>query len=109
MKIIVTENKRVKLAKQVLNDEFSNLSEDVEYISDGIGVHLKIEYINGDDIIMIYGDRNNALYISEDVTRPLKIFSYTPQEVKQIIGEWFSQRFELPVKIVHHVNKTVLN
>ena len=58
---------------------------------------------------MIYGDRMSALYICEEVTQPLKVFSYTPQQVKQIIGEWFSQRFELPVKIVHYVNKSVLN
>lgn len=109
MKILIIESKRDKLAKQVLNDEFSNLSEDVEYISDGIGTHLKIEYNNGDGIIMIYGDRMSALYICEEVTQPLKVFSYTPQQVKRVVCEWFEEKFDLSVKIVHHVNKSVLN
>jgi hypothetical protein len=71
--------------------------------------HKTIEYRNGDNVIMIYGDTDEVLYICEDVTKPIEFFSYTPHEVKQVVGEWFSQTFELPVKIVQHVNKSVLN
>ena len=48
-------------------------------------------------------------YICEDVVQPIIFFGYTPQEVKQLIGEWFSDKFELPLKIVHHVDKDRLN
>ena len=109
MKIVITESRRDKLAKQVLTDEFSNMYEDVNYMTDSTGEQKRIEYRNGDGVIMLYGDRHNALYICEDVTRPLEFFSYTPQEVKRVVGEWFSQTFELPVKIVQHVNKSILN
>lgn len=109
MKIVITESRRDRLAKQVLTDEFSNMYEDVNYMTDSTGEQKRIEYRNGDGVIMLYGDRHNALYICEDVTRPLEFFSYTPQEVKRVVGEWFSQTFELPVKIVQHVNKSVLN
>lgn len=109
MKIVITESRRDKLAKQVLTDEFSNMYEDVNYMTDSTGEQKRIEYRNGDGVIMLYGDRHNALYICDDVTRPLEFFSYTPQEVKRVVGEWFSQTFELPVKIVQHVNKSVLN
>lgn len=109
MKIVITESRRDRLAKQVLSDEFSNMYEDVNYMTDSTGEQKRIEYRNGDGVIMLYGDRHNALYICEDVTRPLEFFSYTPQEVKRVVGEWFSQTFELPVKIVQHVNKSVLN
>lgn len=109
MKIVITESRRDRLAKQVLTDEFSNMYEDVNYMTDSTGEQKRIEYRNGDGVIMLYGDRHNALYICEDVTRPLEFFSYTPQEVKRVVGEWFSQTFELPVKIVRHVNKSVLN
>ena len=78
-------------------------------MTDSTGEQKRIEYRNGDGVIMLYGDRHNALYICDDVTRPLEFFSYTPQEVKRVVGEWFSQTFELPVKIVQHVNKSVLN
>lgn len=109
MKIVITESRRDRLAKQVLTDEFSNMYEDVNYMTDSTGEQKRIEYRNGDGVIMLYGDRHNALYICDDVTRPLEFFSYTPQEVKRVVGEWFSQTFELPVKIVQHVNKSVLN
>ena len=109
MKIVITESRRDRLAKQVLSDEFSNMYEDVNYMTDSTGEQKRIEYRNGDGVIMLYGDRHNALYICDDVTRPLEFFSYTPQEVKRVVGEWFSQTFELPVKIVQHVYKSVLN
>lgn len=109
MKIVITESRRDRLAKQVLTDEFSNMYEDVNYMTDSRGEHKTIEYRNGDGVIMIYGYRRNALYICEDVTKPIEFFSYTPQEVKRVVGEWFSQTFELPVEIVQHVNKSVLN
>ena len=109
MKIIIREDKRNKLAKQILTDEFSGMYEDVNYITDSVGEQKTIEYRNGDGVIMIYGDRSNALYICDDVTQPLNIFSYESQQLKDIVGEWFSEFFELPVKFVYQVNKQKLN
>jgi hypothetical protein len=109
MKIVIVESRRDRLAKQVLTDEFSGMYEDVDYITDSTGEQKRIEYRNGDGVIMLYGDRSNALYICKDVTDPIEFFSYTPQEIKRVVGEWFSETFGLPVKIVQHVNKSVLN
>ena len=107
MKIVITESRRDRLAKQVLTDEFSGMYEDVSYVTDSNGERKRIEYRNGDGVIMLY--MSGILYICEDVTKPIEFFSYTPQEVKRVVGEWFSQTFELPVKIVQHVHKTTLN
>jgi hypothetical protein len=109
MKILIKEDKRDGLAKKLLSEEFSGMYEDVTYLTDGVGEQKRIEYRNGDGIIMMYGNRNKALYICEDVTQPLNLLSYTPQQLKNVIGEWFSEFFELPVKIVQHVNKSILN
>lgn len=109
MKILIKEDKRDRLAKQMLTDEFSGMYEDVNYVTDSRGEHKTIEYRNGDGVIMLYGDISKALYICEDVTKPLIIFSYTPKQLKDVVGEWFSEFFGLPVKIVQHVNKEVLN
>lgn len=109
MKILIKEDKRDRLAKIMLTDEFSGMYEDVNYITDSTGEHKTIDYRNGDGVIMIYGDRSNVLYICEDVTRPIRALSYTPPQLKRVIGEWFSEFFELPVDIVQHVNKSVLN
>ena len=109
MKILIKEDKRDRLSKQILTDEFSGMYEDVNYITDGIGEQKRIEFRNGDGVIMMYGDRNKVLYICEDVTRPLRLLSYTPQQLKNVVGEWFSEFFELPVELVHHVDKDRLN
>ena len=109
MKFLIKEDKRDRLAKQILTDWFSNMYEDVNYQTDSRGEHKTIEYSNGDGIIMVYGDSGKILYICEDITEPLRMLSYTPKQVKDIIGEWFSEFFELPVDYIHHVNKSVLN
>jgi len=109
MKIVIKEDKRDRLAKQILTEEFSGMYQDVNYYTDSMGEKMRIEYRNGDGVIMIYGSAAKSLYICEDVTRPLRMLSYTQKQVRDIIGEWFLEFFELPVEIVHHVNKEVLN
>ena len=109
MKVIITESRRDKLAKQELDNAFSNMYEDVNYMTDSRGERKTIEYRNGDGVIMLYNDGATVLYICDVVTKPLEFFSYTPQQLKNLIGEWFSDKFELPVKIVHHVKKGLLN
>jgi hypothetical protein len=109
MKVIITESRRDKLAKQELDNAFSNMYEDVNYMTDSMGERKTIRYRNGDGVIMIYGDAANILYISEDMEKPIEFFSYTPKQIKDLVGKWFSNKFELPVKLVQRVNKSVLN
>lgn len=109
MKLVITESRRDKLAKQELDKEFSGMYEDVNYTTDSTGEHKRIDFRNGDGVIMIYGDTRKVLYICEDVVKPIVFFGYTPQQLKQLVGEWFSEKFELPVEVVHHVDKDRLN
>ena len=109
MKLVITESRRDKLAKQELDKEFSGMYEDVNYTTDSTGEHKRIDFRNGDGVIMIYGDTKKVLYICEDVVKPIVFFGYTPQQLKQLVGEWFSEKFELPVEVVHHVDKDRLN
>jgi len=109
MKIVIKKDRRDRIAKKVLTEEFSNLYKDVNYQTDSMGEQMVIYYRNGEGVIMIYGSAAKSLYICEDVTQPLRVFTYTPQQLKKVIGEWFSEFFELPVELVHHVNKEVLN
>lgn len=107
MKILIKEDKRDRLAKQELDKEFSGMYEDVNYVTDSMGERKRIEYRNGDGVIMLY--MSKILYICEDVVKPIIYFGYKPQQVKQLVGEWFSEFFELPVEIIQHVNKELLN
>ncbi len=107
MKIVIREDKRDRIAKRLLTEEFSGMYEDVNYVTDSMGERKRIEYRNGDGVIMLY--MSKILYICEDVTRPLNLLSYTPKQLKDVVGEWFSEFFELPVEIIQHVNKELLN
>jgi hypothetical protein len=107
MKIVIKEDKRDRIAKRLLTEEFSGMYEDVNYVTDSMGERKRIEYRNGDGVIMLY--MSKILYICEDVTRPLNLLSYTPKQLKDVVGEWFSEFFELPVEIIQHVNKELLN
>jgi hypothetical protein len=109
MKVLVKESRRDQLAIKELDKAFSDMYEDVNYQTDSTGEQKIIHYRNGDGVIMLYGDRNKALYISEDVEKPIEFFSYTPKQIKDLVGEWFANKFELPVKLVQRVNKSVLN
>ena len=109
MKILIKEDKRDRLAKMMLTDEFSEMYEDVNYITDSMGERKTISYRNGDGVIMIYNEGADVLYICDDVIKPIIYFSYTPHQVKMLIKEWFSEKFELPVNIIHHTVKGLLN
>ena len=108
MKLLIEESRRDRMAKNELDKEFSNLYEDVNYQTDSVGEQMIIHYRNGDGVIMLYGGRANVLYICEDMVKPIIYFGYTPQEVKRLVGDWFSDKFTLQVDLVHHVNKSVL-
>jgi hypothetical protein len=109
MKIVIKEDKRDRIAKQILTEEFSGMDKDVNYQTDSMGEQMVIHYSNGDGTIMIYGSASESLYICEDVVSPIRMLSYTPKQVRDVVGEWFSEFFELPVELVHQVNKEVLN
>ena len=102
MKVVITESRRDKLAKQELDKEFSGMYEDVNYMTDSMGEKKTISYRNGDGVIMIYNE-------GADVLKPIIYLSYTPHQVKMLIKEWFSEKFELPVNIIHHTVKGLLN
>jgi hypothetical protein len=109
MKILIREDKRDMLAKKLLTKEFYGMDENVSYIRDGLGKQKRIEFLNSDGVIMIYGGRNKVLYICENITNPIIYFSYTPQQLKNVIGEWFSETYKLPVETVHHVHISQMN
>jgi len=109
MKVVITESRRDRLAKQELDKEFSNMYEDVNYVTDSMGEKKTISYRNGDGVIMMYGEGADVLYICDDVIKPIIFFSYTPHQVKMLVKEWFSEKFGLPVGIIHHTVKGLLN
>ena len=109
MKILIREDSRDRIAKEELDKEFSGMYEDVNYVTDSMGEKKTISYRNGDGVIMIYNEGADVLYICDDVIKPIIYFSYTPHQVKMLVKEWFSEKFGLPVGIIHHTVKGLLN
>lgn len=109
MKVLITNSQKNIYAKKELDKGFSNMYEEVHYITDSLGERKIIDYRNDDDVIMIYGEKQNVLYFCEDLEKPILHFTYTSQELKKLVGDWFSNKFELPVDKVHFVDKSQLN
>jgi len=109
MRIVIKESRRDELAIKELDKAFSNMYIDVNYVTDSTGEHKRIDYRNGDGVIMVYGERASILHICDDILSPIVYFSYTPHESEMLVKHWFEDKFELPVKIVRHTNKGVLN
>ena len=103
MKILIREDKRDILAKRILTKEVSGMDRNVSRDRD------RYNFLSGDDNVMVYGVTSKVLYICEDITSPIIYFSYTPQQLKNVIGEWFSETYKLPVETVHHVHKSQMN
>jgi hypothetical protein len=109
MKIVITENRLEKLAIKFLNNTFPNFYEDVNYTTDSVGEHKRIEYRAGDGVIMIYGFTNQVLYICGDIVDVIRVIFEDLELVKKIVKKWFEEKFELPVKIMRIVDKNQLN
>lgn len=109
MKILIKESKRDVLAKQMLNKKLSNLNIVEDDYKDSIGVHRRLLFDNNDGVIMVWGDSNNILYICSDIVDDLTILSYTNYKLNDVVGQWFSETFDLSVNRVRLVPKFSLN
>lgn len=109
MKILIRESKRDILAKQMLNKKFPDLNIDEDDYRDSIGVHKRLTFSDDSGIIMVWGDSNNILYFCYDVVDGLEILTYTTDKLNDVVGQWFSETFDLPVNIVRLVPKHSLN
>jgi hypothetical protein len=109
MKILIRESKRDILAKQILNKKFPDLNVDEDDYKDSTGIHKRLSFDDGNEVMMVWGDSNNTLYFCYDVVDGLEILSYTIDKLIDVVGKWFSETFDLPVNIVRLVPKHSLN
>jgi len=109
MKILIRESKRDILAKQMLTKKFPDLNIDNGEYWDSRGTNKKLSFDNGDEIMMVWGDNGNILYFCYDVVDGLEILTYTTDKLNDVVGQWFSEKFDLPVDKVRLVPKHSLN
>jgi hypothetical protein len=109
MKLVITENRLERIAFKFLDKEFDDITEKESYFNSSTGVNTVTEYIKGSNIVMAYGHIYHVLYVSEDI-EDIIIQLFADSELnKEIIKNWFQNKFRLPVKIIRIVESDKLN
>ena len=109
MKILIKENRIQNLANYILNDEFSDLSEDRWYATDSTGEWMTIKYSKDGQVVMIYRDDNDLLYVATEQLSKLNVFDLDYNTLQNVVGKWFESTYEYPVDRVMIISSKALN
>ena len=96
MKILITENKRYQLAYKILDDVLEGLTRedyDLNRDTDSIFSNHQIlfEDKNG-KVVMRYTEKYDRLEVRDGIWEPLRIFSFSDEELERVIHWWFTDR-----------------
>ena len=109
MKIIIKESKVQQLINNILNDELTELYEYKGYTTDSTGEWMTIRYMKDGQIVMIYRDDRDLLYVATEELSGLNIFDLEYNELQKVVGRWFESTYELPVDMVMIISTNALN
>ena len=96
MKILITENKRYQLAYKILDDVLEGLTrEDYDLNKDTDSIfsnhQILFEDKNG-KTVMRYTEKYDRLEVRDGIWEPLRIFSFSDEELERVIHWWFKDR-----------------
>ena len=96
MKILITENKRYQLAYKILDNVLEGLTRedyDLNRDTDSIFSNHQIlfEDKNG-KVVMRYTEKYDRLEVRDGIWEPLRIFSFSDEELERVIHWWFTDR-----------------
>jgi hypothetical protein len=109
MKILIKESKVQQLINNILNDELTELYEYKGYTTDSTGEWMTIRYMKDGQIVMIYRDDRDLLYVATEELSRLNIFDLEYNELQKVVGRWFESTYELPVDMVMIISTKALN
>jgi hypothetical protein len=109
MKILIKENRIQNLINNILNDELTDLYEYRGYTTDSTGEWLTIRYMKDGQIVMLYRDDRDLLYVTTEGLSRLNIFDLDYNALQTVVEKWFESTYELPVDIVMIISSKVLN
>lgn len=109
MKILIKENKIQQLINNILNDELADLYEYRGYTTDSTGEWLTIRYMKDGQIVMMYRDDRNLLYVATEELSKLNIFDLDYNTLQIVVGKWFESTYELPGDKVMIISSKALN
>jgi hypothetical protein len=109
MKILIKENRIQNLINNILNDELTDLYEYRGYTTDSTGEWLTIRYMKDGQIVMLYRDDRDLLYVTTEGLSRLNIFDLDYNALQTVVEKWFESTYELPVDIVMIISSKALN
>lgn len=109
MKILIKESKIQQLINNILNDELTDLYEYRGYTTDSTGEWMTIRYLKNGQIVMIYRDDKDLLYVATEELSKLNIFDMDYNTLQTVVGKWFELTYELPVDKVMIISSKALN
>ena len=109
MKILIKENRIQNLINNILNDELTDLYEYRGYTTDSTGEWLTIRYMKDGQIVMLYRDDRDLLYVTTEGLSRLNIFDLDYNALQTVVEKWFESTYELPVDKVMIISSKALN
>jgi hypothetical protein len=99
MKILITENKRYQLAYKILDNVLEGLTrEDYDLNADTDSVFSNHQILFDDKsgkTVMRYTEKYDRLEVRYGVWEPLRIFSFSDEELERVIHWWFKDRLRI--------------
>ena len=97
MKILITENKRYQLAYKILDDILNGLTrEDIDLNKDSVFSNQQIIFRDkSDDIFMWWSEKYDLLEVNKGMWEPLRLFSFSYDELERVIYWWFKDRLRI--------------
>ena len=93
MKVIITEDKRNRLAINVIEDDYPNLKKMVFPTHDGVFISDKGMFK------MLYNSRVKTLYVLNEIWDLIRdMFSYDNDEVADLLLDWGNKKFGFRAK-----------
>lgn len=103
MKILITENKRYRLAYNVLDDIFDELTrEDIDLNTDSVFSNHRIIFKNNDgEPVLKWLENGSGLYVYRGIWSQLRMFSFNEEELQKVIFQWFKDRIRIEPEDVY--------
>jgi hypothetical protein len=97
MKILITENKRYQLAYKILDDILSKLTREyIDLNKDSVFSNQQIIFRDeSDNILMWWSEKYDLLEVNKGMWGPLRLFSFSDEELESIINWWFKDRLRI--------------
>lgn len=108
MKLLITENKRYQLVYKVLDDILGGLTREVYDDNQDKGWVFSNHQIffrdKNNKIAMWYSENHDRLEVNEGIWMPLKVFSFSDEELESVIQWWFKNRLRIEPEGVYLID-----